>query len=27
VSLREEEPGVWRVTSARWRPASLDDFR
>jgi hypothetical protein len=27
VSLREEEPGVWRVTSATWRPAALDDFR
>jgi hypothetical protein len=27
VSLREEEAGVWRVTSATWHPASLDDFR
>jgi hypothetical protein len=27
VSLREEEPGTWRVTSARWQPAVLDDFR
>jgi hypothetical protein len=27
VSLREEEPGVWRVTSASWRPAALEDFR
>ncbi len=27
VTLREEEPGTWRVTSASWRPAALDDFR
>jgi hypothetical protein len=27
VSLREEEPGTWRVTSATWHPASRDDFR
>ena len=27
VTLREEEPGVWRVTSADWRPASLADFQ
>ncbi len=27
VTLREEEPGTWQVTSARWRPAALDDFR
>jgi hypothetical protein len=27
VSLHEEEPRVWRVTSATWQPASLDDFR
>ena len=27
VTLREEEPGTWRVTSAQWRPAALDDFR
>ena len=27
VSLREEEPGVWSVTSATWRPAALEDFR
>ena len=27
VTLREEEPRVWRVVSATWRPASLDDFR
>lgn len=26
VTLREEEPGVWRVTSADWRPATLADF-
>jgi len=26
VSLAEEEPGVWRVTSARWQPARRDDF-
>jgi hypothetical protein len=26
VVLREEEPGVWRVTSADWRPATLADF-
>jgi hypothetical protein len=27
VSLREEEPGIWRVSSADWRPASLADFQ
>lgn len=27
VTLAEEEPGTWRVTSATWRPASRDDFR
>ncbi|HSJ98417.1 MAG TPA: hypothetical protein VLC53_15175 [Myxococcota bacterium] len=27
VTLREEEPGVWRVTSATWHPATRDDFR
>lgn len=27
VTLREEEPGVWRVIAADWRPATLADFR
>ena len=27
VSLREEEPGTWRVTSSSWQPATLADFR
>jgi len=27
VALREEQPGVWRVSSADWRPASLADFQ
>ncbi len=27
VSLREEEPGLWRVVSAKWQPAALEDFR
>jgi len=27
VSLRAEEPGVWRVISATWHPATLEDFR
>lgn len=27
VVLREEEPGVWRVSSATWRPATLADFQ
>jgi hypothetical protein len=27
LQLREEEPGVWRVGSAQWRPAAVDDFR
>lgn len=27
VTLREEEPGAWRVISAAWHPASLADFR
>jgi hypothetical protein len=25
--LREEEPGVFRVVSANWQPATLADFR
>lgn len=27
VHLREEEPGLWRVTAASWQPATLADFR
>jgi hypothetical protein len=27
VSLREEEPGLWRVVAASWQPATLEDFR
>jgi hypothetical protein len=27
VTLREEPSGTWRVISAGWRPAALDDFR
>ena len=27
VTLREEQPGTWRVLAARWWPAALDDFR
>jgi len=27
VTLREEEPGTWRVVSAAWQPATLGDFR
>jgi hypothetical protein len=27
VVLREEQPGVWRVDSASWRPATLADFQ
>jgi hypothetical protein len=27
LALREEEPGVWRVSSATWHPATRDDFR
>ncbi len=27
VALREEEPGVFRVVSANWQPATLADFR
>lgn len=27
VTLREEEPGTWRVVSATWQPAQLSDFR
>ncbi len=27
LTLREEEPGTWRVVSATWAPATLDDFR
>jgi hypothetical protein len=27
VTLREEEPGTWRVVSAAWQPATLADFR
>ena len=27
VSLREEEPGTWRVVAANWKPATLADFR
>ena len=27
VTLREEQPGTWRVRSASWWPAALDDFR
>jgi hypothetical protein len=26
LTLREAEPGVWRVTSATWHPATRDDF-
>jgi len=27
VTLREEQPGTWRVTAANWWPAALEDFR
>jgi hypothetical protein len=27
VALHEEEPGVWRVTSASWHPATPEDFQ
>ena len=27
VRLREEEPGLWRVVSANWQPATPEDFR
>lgn len=27
VSLHEEEPGTWRVTSATWHPATREDFQ
>jgi hypothetical protein len=27
VTLREEEPGTWRVTAADWHPATLADFQ
>jgi hypothetical protein len=27
VRLAEEEPGVWRVVAADWKPATLSDFR
>lgn len=27
LTLREEQPGTWRVRSASWWPAALDDFR
>ena len=26
LRLREEEDGAWRVVSAEWRPAALDEF-
>lgn len=27
VTLSEEEPGTWRISAARWQPATLSDFR
>jgi hypothetical protein len=27
LRLGEDEPDSWRVRSAEWRPASVDDFR
>lgn len=27
VTLREEQPGTWRVVAASWRPAAPGDFR
>jgi hypothetical protein len=27
LELAEEPDGEWRVSSAQWRPAAIDDFR